>query len=421
MKFPRGFLWGGATSDFQFEGGFRENGRGTITHDFVTDGTADTPRYITYQLPDGTTGKVSWKAESLPENATGYVDPNQYYPSHQAVDFYHHYKEDIKLLADAGMNVFRFSINWTRIFPTGEETEPNKAGLDFYEDIVDECLKYDIEPLVTICHDEIPSYLADNYDGWLGRYTIDCYLKLCEVLFDRLGDKVKYWLTFNEVNVLRGYSMLGVKGVDKQTTFQAIHHIFVASALATKMAREMMDDCMISTMYALSPSYSLTSHPDDVIAHMKASRESSLFFSDVMIRGIYPGYQEAYFEENNIHIKKAADDDEILRKYTLDFISFSCYRSTTVSRDTDFDILPMDPNPYVPKTKWNWSVDPQSLRYVLNQVYDRYQVPAFIVENGMGEIDEWDDNFYVEDDYRIEYLETHFKEIEKAVNKVMAR
>lgn len=414
MKFPKNFLWGGATSDFQFEGGFHEGNRGLVTHDYVTDGDHNSPRQITYKLPDGSTGSSNWRTD-LPDEAVGYFDPKEYYPSHKAVDFYHRYKEDIALMAEMGLNVFRFSITWTRIYPTGEEKKPNQEGIDFYNKVINECLKYGIEPLITICHDEIPAHLANQYDGWSSRHTIDCYLNLCRTLFENFGDRVKYWLTFNEVNVLRGYAMLGTRKTDEQTFYQAAHHMFIASALATKMAHELMNECMIGTMYALSPVYALTSKPEDVFAQVEARRKT-LFFSDVMIRGYYPNYQLSYFDQHDITIQTESQDQEILKNYTLDFISFSCYRSTTVNADSEYDMLVMDPNPHLPKTKWDWSVDPMSIRYVLNEVYDRYQLPIFIVENGMGEIDTWDEKFYVEDDYRINYLNDHFKEIEKAIN-----
>jgi len=414
MKFPNTFLWGGATADFQFEGGFDQGGRGIITHDFVTDGDLETPRRITYKLPDGSTGSVHWKSD-LPDKAEGYIDPDEYYPSHKGVDFYTHYKEDIVLLAEIGLNVFRFSINWTKLYPTGEEDSPNQEGIDFYNNVIDECLKHGIEPLITICHDEIPAELANKYDGWSSRKTIDAYLKLCRTLFENYGSKVKYWLTFNEVNVLRGYSMLGTRKTDEQTFYQAVHHIFVASSLATKMAHELMEECMIGTMYALSPVYPLTSKPEDVFAQVEARRKS-LFFSDVMIRGYYPNYQLSYFDQHGITVNKEEGDDDLLRNHTLDYISFSCYRSTTVSKDSEYDMMVMDPNPHLPKTKWNWTIDPQGIRYLLNEVYDRYQKPIFIVENGIGEIDEYDENFYVEDDYRISYLKDHFEEIGKAIN-----
>ncbi len=415
MKFPEDLLWGSASSDFQYEGGFQEGGRGLITHDFVTDGSHTTPRMMTYQLPDGTTGSAPMRS-SLPEGAVGYIDPHAYYPSHQATDFYHHYKEDIALLAEMGLTVNRFSICWSRIFPTGEEETPNEEGLKFYEDVVDECLKYGIEPLITICHDELPAYLADHYNGWENRHTIDCYLKLCKALFERLKGKVKYWLTFNEINVLQGYSHLGVNSTDFQTMYQCDHHMFIASSLAIKMAKEYMSDCMVGAMFAMSPSYPLTCKPEDVFAQLKARRRV-LFYSDVMVRGYYPRYMDSYFKDQHISIKKQIGDDEILKQYTLDFVSFSCYRSTTVNANSEIGVtgLSMDENPYLDSTPWGWPIDPASIRFLLNEIYDRYQKPLFIVENGLGDIDEPDENMFVNDTYRIEYLKNHFNEIKKAV------
>ena len=294
-RFPDNFLWGGASADFQYEGGFGEGNRGLITADFVTDGNVDTLRQVTYKCKDGTLGSSPLKAE-IPEGATGYIDPERYYPSHDGVDFYHRYKEDIALMAEMGFNVYRFSICWTRIFPTGEEAEGNELGLKFYENVIDELLKYHIEPLITICHDEIPAYLADHYDGWSSRHTINCYLKLCKTLFERFKGKVKYWLTFNELNVVKGYAQMGTHKIDSQTHYQAMHHVFVASSLATKMAHEMMPGCMVGTMYAMSGLYPLTCKPEDMMAHMN-TRRLSYFYADTMVTGGYPYYAQALFEK----------------------------------------------------------------------------------------------------------------------------
>ncbi len=414
MNFPQDMLWGSASADFQYEGGYGEGGRGIVTHDFVTDGTLDRPRMMTYIMPDGTTGETPMRT-TMPKGAKGVIRPDRYYPSHQAVDFYHRYKEDIALLAEMGLNCMRFSICWTRIFPTGDEEAPNEAGLSFYENIVDECLKYNIQPIITICHDEVPAHLADTYEGWLSRHTIDCYLKLCKALFSRLGGKVKYWITFNEINVLRGYSHLGVTSVEDKVSFQCFHHMFVASAKAIEMGHQMMPGSMFGTMFALSPCYPLTCKPEDVWAQMTVRRRS-LFFSDVMTRGYYPSYQDQYFEEHDVHIQKEPGDDEIIRAHTLDFVSFSCYRSNTVSAETKLTCgLSFDQNPYLTSTPWGWPVDPSSLRYLCNELWDRYQKPLMIVENGMGTVDQVGENCYVEDNDRIQYLKDHFKEIRKTL------
>jgi len=420
MKFPEDLLWGSSSSDFQYEGGFNQGGRGLLTSDYVTDGSFDRPRMMTYIMPDGTLGEVPMRT-SLPEGARGHIHPDKYYPSHNAVDFYHHYKEDIALLAEMGLNVMRFSICWSRIFPTGIEKTPNEEGLDFYEAVIDECLKYGIEPLVTICHDEIPQFLADEYGGWLSRKAIDCYLKLCEALFKRFAHKVKYWNTFNEVNALSGYSHLGVNSVTSEVTYQSIHHIFIANSLAIKMAKEYRPDCLVGVMYALSPVYALTCDPADVKAQMDIRRKS-LFFSDVMARGYYPNYMESVFETLGFKIKMEQGDEEILRQYTIDYIAFSCYRSTTANHTKPIEYNGIagdqskdDQNPYLPSTNWGWPIDPYSIRYVLNEIYDRYQKPLFIVENGLGEVDQPDENLYVKDTYRIDFLKDNFEEIRKAV------
>ena len=415
MKKPFAMLWGSASSDFQYEGGFDEDGRGLLTHDFVTGGSHDTPRRITYKLPDGTIGAVPIR-ESLPEGAIGYINPDEYYPSHNAVDFYGRYKEDIKLLADMGLNLKRFGISWSRIFPTGEDKLPNEKGLQFYENVIDECLKYGIEPMITICHDELPIHLANKYDGWRDPLIIDLYVRLCETLYERVGSKVKYWITFNELNLLQGYSHLGTKSSDAQTTYQAIHHLFIASAKAKILAKKMMPEAMFGAMYATSPAYPESSHPDDQIAWMD-QRRRVFYFSDVMLRGYYPSYTDKLWKELWVSYEVSDEDKAILLEGTLDFYSFSCYRSTTVNRDTKIGVIGLSfgQNPYLESTPWGWPIDPVSIRYVLNEVYDRYQKPVFIVENGLGEIDVADENNYVNDTYRIDYLNDHFAEIKKAV------
>lgn len=413
MKFPETFLWGGATADFQYEGGFNEGGRGLITHDFVTDGAVDRPRMISVQLEDGSRAMVENRT-SLPDGAKGKLYDDIYYPSHQAVDFYHHYKEDIALMAEMGFTVYRFSICWSRIYPTGDEETPNEAGLQFYEDVIDECLKHHIEPLITICHDEIPYYLAETYDGWSSRHVIDCYEKLCHTLFSRFKGKVKYWLSFNELNAVRGYAMMGTHKADDQTHFQAMHHIFLASARCVKLAHEMMPGSMVGTMYALSAIYPKTCKPEDIFASMDARRQS-LFFIDVMARGYYPNYSIEMMRKRNVTIHKESEDDQWLRQYPIDYVTFSYYRSTTVDAQTKIDIMGGDPNPYLETTPWGWPIDPQGLRYVLNEIYDRYQKPLFVVENGLGAVDVMEPDGSIDDTYRIQYLADHIEEMKKAV------
>ena len=417
--FPKGFLWGGATADFQYEGGFMEGGRGICSQDFVTEGSVDRKRQITLKLADGTRGSVN-SLESFPEGASAQMYEDAYYPSHQAVDFYHHYKEDIALLAEMGFNVFRFSICWSRIYPNGDESVPNQAGIDFYSRVIDECLSYGMEPLITICHDEMPDYLARTYDGWNSRHLIDAYVKYCRTLFENYGSRVKYWLTFNELNAIHGYAKIGVHTMTPQVYYQAQHHMFVASSKAIAMGHEMMPGSLFGAMFAMSEMYPATCKPEDVFACYKQRRES-LFFIDVMARGKYPNYAHEIFERKGVELKIEDGDLQLLEQYPLDFVSFSYYRSTTVTSDHFTTMDPMgimggEQNPYLESTPWGWPIDPLGLRYCLNELYDRYQKPLFVVENGLGAIDEISEDGKIHDPYRVKYLADHFRAMADAIN-----
>ena len=419
MKLPEGFLWGGATADFQCEGGVNEGGRGMSTHDFETDGSVEHPRCTTYRLPDGTTGEAPssfLNPSDIPDGATPYIRDDRYYPSHKAVDFYHHYKEDIALMAEMGCNVYRFSIGWSRIFPTGDEDTPNEAGLKFYDDVLTELEKYHMEPLITIQHDEMPVYLAEHYDGWSSRHVVDCYVKYARVLFERFGRRCKYWLTFNEINAVRGFVACGTHKCDNQTHYNAAHNMFIASALVVKMGHEMMPGSQFGAMYASSELYPATCKPEDVFRRLQARRET-LYFIDIMARGYYPSYSADLLGRRGVTLTAVQDGDEkILREGTLDYVSFSYYRSNIISTETkNFNVLGGDLNPYLPKSDWGWPIDPIGLRFLLNEYYDRYQKPLFIVENGLGAIDKVEPDGSINDDYRIDYLRSHLQEMMKAV------
>ena len=305
--FTDGFLWGGATSDFQYEGGFNEGGKGLSTHDFETDGSLERPRMISLKLADGSRGEVPTR-ESFPDGAEAEIYDDVYYPSHKAVDFYHHYKEDIALMGEMGFGVFRFSICWSRIFPTGDELTPNEEGLKFYDDVITELEKYNIQPLITICHDELPDYLAKKYDGWSSRHVIDCYVRYATTLLERYKGRCRLWLTFNEINAVNGYAQIGTHKQDEQTVYQAKHHMFLASAITVKIAHQIDPDNMMGTMYALSQMYPATCAPEDVMA-CYIKRRNNLWFSDVMARGYYPNYTDEFFtvKHNLPGSQKSAD------------------------------------------------------------------------------------------------------------------
>lgn len=417
MKLHHEFMWGGSTADFQYEGGYLEDGRGLSTHDFETDGSCQNPRYITYRNKDGTIGKARSSfsdPEEIPRDALPCIFEDHYYPSHQAVDFYHHYQEDIALMAELGMNTYRFSICWSRIYPTGDEDKPNELGIQFYERILDELEKYHIQPMITLHHDELPVYLANRYDGWSSRHVMDCYIKYCKTVFERFGHRCTYWLTFNEINQARGLASTGTHKVDHNTHYNAVHNMFIASAKVVKLGHAMMPDSKFGAMFACSAIYPATCDPEDIFYQLQCRRDN-YYCMDVMSRGYYPSYAEELWKRKQVTIQMQEGDDEVLRAGTLDFISFSYYRSTITSKDHTYNFVGGDANPYLKKTPWGWPIDPLGLRYVLNELYDRYQKPLFIVENGLGAMDEVDDNGVIKDDDRIQYLQAHVKEMIKAI------
>jgi len=344
-----------------------------------------------------------------------------------AIDFYHRYKEDIAMFAEMGFQVFRLSIAWTRIFPNGDDEKPNEKGLQFYDDVFDECRKYGIEPMVTISHYETPLHLAKKYDGWRSRKMIEYYMKFCNVIFERYKDKVKYWLTFNEINsilhqpLISGGILTPKEKLTRQDLYQAIHHELVASAKAVKMAHEMMPEAKVGCMILAMPTYPLTSRPDDVLAAMKAEQKN-YFFADVQVRGRYPKYLDTYLKKEGVSIQMEPGDEEAL-KHTVDFISFSYYVSVCESADPmekgEGNLIGGLKNPYLKSSEWGWQIDPVGLRIVLNQYYDRYQKPLFIVENGLGAVDRLvkgeQGQWTVNDNERIEYMRRHLVEVGRAL------
>ena len=415
MSFPKGFLWGGATAANQFEGGWNEGGKGPGVPDHIRGGTVSTPRL--------------WDKE---------IDPNVYYPSHQAVDFYHFYKEDIALYGEMGFKCFRLSVNWSRIYPNGDELEPNKEGLEFYHNVFAECKKYGIEPLVTISHYELPWGLSVKYNGWTGREVIDCYVRYATTLFTEYKDDVTYWLTFNEINIgaqsFGRIMSLGMQGEDGKPMFKldpetpeeasdrftALHNQFVASAKAVVIGHEINPENKIGLMIAGSMTYPYTPNPLDVKNAQDRMNMSNWFCGDVQVRGHYPYYAKRYFKDNNITVRMEEGDEEILKKGTVDFYSFSYYMSSCASVDPEAskgsgNMFTGIVNPYLKASDWGWQIDPEGLRIYLNEVYGRYEIPLFIVENGLGANDVRAEDGGFHDDYRINYLRDHIKAMAQAV------
>lgn len=404
----RDFLWGGATAANQCEGGFREGGRGMAIVDVIPHGV--------YRMPV-MNGTMDYR--DLPEDT--------HYPGREAIDMYGHYKEDIALFAEMGFQCYRFSFSWSRLFPTGEEAEPNREGLRFYDDMVNELLHYGIEPVVTLCHFDAPLFLVEKYGSWKSRKMIDSFLRYCDTVFRHFKGRVRYWITFNEINMLMHLPFMGAgirlkEGEDElQVKYQAAHHELVASALAVKLAREISPEFQVGCMLAAGSVYPYSCNPTDVWESMKKDR-ANYFFIDVQARGEYPEYAKKYMIRQGIELEITVEDTEILKENTVDFISLSYYNSRCVRSDgkgeaSGGNVFASAKNPYLECSQWGWPVDPLGLRITLNALYDRYQKPLFIVENGLGARDEPDGDGCILDDYRIDYLKAHIQAMMDAVDE----
>ena len=408
MSFRKDFLWGGATAANQCEGGFNEDGRGLANVDLIPLGKDRYPVGLGHLKMD-------------------HISQDYIYPSHTAVDFYHHYKEDIKMFAQMGFKTFRLSIAWTRIYPLGDEKEPNQKGLDFYRNIFIECHKYNIEPLVTINHFDCPMHLVEKFGGWRSREMIDCFMKLAHTLLTEYKGLVKYWLTFNEINMILHFPFVS-SGLcfedgenELQTKITAVHHQLVASAMTTKLAHEIDRNNLIGCMVAAGSYYPETCKPEDYWLAICDNRETYMFV-DVQARGYYHSYAYKWMEANQVTIPFVDGDKEILRNNTVDFVSFSYY-STRVSSTSntgvqiESNIFASAPNPYLKSSSWGWLIDPLGFRSTINELYDRYQKPLFVVENGLGANDEISGEGKIIDDYRIDYLREHISAMKDAVDK----
>lgn len=391
MGFPEGFLWGGATAANQIEGAYAEDGKGLSVQDVLPGGVVKPP-----------------SAGPTPDNL-----------KLEAIDFYHRYQEDIALFAEMGFKVFRLSIAWSRIFPRGDEAEPNAAGLAFYDRVIDELLAHNIVPLVTLSHYELPLHLAQEYGGWTNRKLIGFYENFARTVFEHFRGRVQYWLTFNEINSILHFPILAgiMNTTDKQDLYQAIHHELVASARVTKIAHEVDATNKIGCMILAMPRYPLTPNPDDVWAALDAAHDD-FTFGDVHCRGTYPGYFLRKLREAGIELD-ITEQDRIDLRNTVDFVSFSYYMSVCESA-TDTTRGPGNliggvPNPTLAASQWGWQIDPVGLRIVLNEYWDRWQKPLFIVENGLGARDELVDGT-VADDYRISYMNDHLVQVGEALS-----
>ncbi|GGP08450.1 glycoside hydrolase family 1 protein [Oceanobacillus neutriphilus] len=399
MTFPKEFLWGGATAANQCEGAYLEDGKGLSTADIMTAAAENSPRKITDGIIDG-----------------------EYYPSHRAVDHYHRFKEDIALFAEMGFKTYRMSIAWSRIFPNGDDEVPNEAGLKHYDEVFDTCLQYGIEPIVTLSHFETPLGLL-KYGSWENRKVIDYFLRYCETVFKRYKDKVKYWLTFNEINVLstKPWMAAGVHSDDEQVRMTTAFHQLLASAKAVQMAHEIDQANQVGMMYNGHVAYPASSDPQD-IQQTNDFMHQMLFYADIQCRGHYPAYKLKEFELKGIVLPVQDGDLEELKKGTVDFVSFSYYLTHVVGKDSPLSFTGLNgvktgyKNPHLQSSQWGWAIDPAGLRYLCNVLYDRYELPLIVVENGLGAVDKVEEDGSIHDSYRIDYVRDHLIELKKAID-----
>lgn len=412
MVFTKDFLWGGATAANQCEGAWNIDGKGVSICDLKRAGSLTKQRVFDRKILE-----------------------DEYYPSHTAIDFYHHYKEDIAMFGEMGFKVFRLSIAWSRIFPNGDDIEPNEAGLEFYDKVFDECLKHGIEPLVTLSHFEIPYHLVQKYNGFSDRRVVEFFVRYSTTVMERYKDKVKYWLTFNEINFASmPFGALNVLGMlddqtediyepvdDEQKRFQALHNVFIASAKTVIEGHKINKNFLIGCMIAHATSYPLTPNPEDVLLTQQWDNHFNNFCGDVQVTGEYPYFMTKYFDKHNVKIHFEEGDKEILKHGIVDFYSFSYYMTNCVSAEdskgmTMGNLVGGVKNPYLKSSEWGWQIDPIGLRYTLNKLYDRYKVPLMIVENGLGAEDKVDENGEIIDDYRIDYLRDHIIAMSGAID-----
>ena len=430
MGFSKQFLWGGATAANQYEGGVFEGNAGLSTADVMTNGSHTVRRQVTWKKADGTTGSTPLCFGSperhLPEGAVPCLleDDHYYYPSHKASDFYHRYQEDIRLCAEEGFNCLRFSVKWSRIFPNGDDAEPNEEGIRFYCNVFDECHKYCIEPVVTLLHYETPLALSQKYNGFDSRHTMDAYVRYARTCFERFGKRVKYYLTFNEINCIEQapYVTAGLIHADPQNIANAAFHQFLASSLVVREAHEHFPDLRIGMMLAYGPIYAYTSDPNDQLLAQQAMNRI-LFYSDVQMNGSYPNYKLEEYKRNGIVLPAEEGDLELIRRYPCDFLSFSCYGSHVVTMHDENAAAGegnggttehMVRNPYLDTNAWGWATDPQCLRITLNTLFDRYHCDLFCVENGIGWNDELEGDT-VHDQYRVDYMRANIRSMRDAV------
>ncbi|WP_112197340.1 glycoside hydrolase family 1 protein [Rahnella sp. NRRL B-41462] len=409
-KFPQGFMWGGATAANQVEGAYDQDGKGLSIVDAIPG------------------GKARLNIVSSPEFDFTLDTANYTYPNHKGIDHYHRFQEDIALFAEMGFKCYRFSIAWTRIYPNGIEQEPNEAGLKHYDQVIDACIAHGIEPVITISHYEMPLHLATAFGGWKNRELIGHFERFARTVLTRFGHKVKYWMTFNEINSAAHFPIMSqgltVKtgALEAQAKFQAWHNQFVASSLAVKIAHETNAQIQIGCMILFATNYAYDCNPVNQLETLKETQAFNFYCADVQAGGKYPYYAKSLWKSQGVELDIQPGDLALIKEHTVDYIGFSYYMSSTINKtnpdavSAQGNLLGGARNPFLEASEWGWEIDPVGLRIALNQLYDRYEKPLFIVENGLGAVDKPDENHFIADDYRINYLRQHIQAMAEAID-----
>jgi 6-phospho-beta-glucosidase len=418
--FSKDFYWGGATAANQCEGAWNIGGRGPARTDVTTGGTVKDPRMVTFIDKDGNKVRLPNRGFKLPKGARYAVFDNELYPNHDGIDFYHHYKEDIALMAEMGFKMFRMSISWSRIYPTGEEDKPNQEGLNFYKNVFEELKKYNIEPLVTIWHFDTPLALEEKYGDWKDRKYISLFEKYARTVFEEYKGLVHYWLTFNEINNTINFLPDDASDEDYKDAYQHLHYQFVASARAVKIGHEVDPTNKIGCMICGITYYPLTCDPKDILLNRHKWEKGIFYSGDVQCFGEYPTYADRLWKEHHVELDITEEDLKDLKEGTVDIYTFSYYMTQAITTHDNKEKVGGNmstgvKNPYLTYSEWGWALDPDGLQYYLEVIYDRYKRPLMVVENGLGAYDTVEEDGSIHDPYRIDYFREHIKSMAKAV------
>ena len=403
------FLWGGSIAAHQCEGAWREGGKGTAIMDLVTSGSHEVPREICKEIEDG-----------------------KYYPSHKGIDFYHRYREDIGLFAQMGFKALRISVDWSRIYPLGDEETPNEEGIRYYTDVVDELRRHGIEPIITLYHFELPYHLVTEYGSWTNRKGIDFYLRYCGTMFKALKGKVRYWVTFNEMNHIDPatqasdiftYMIAGLKFSEMEDPARTLatvgYNMTVAGVKAVELGHRIDPENQIGCVFGLQPVYAYDCRPGNAFrAFQEMYRD--FYQADAMCMGCFPRYKRKEYEKMGIFLDGVEEDAESFKNGVIDFIGVNYYSSSVGhhdGEDGEETLFGGIQNPYLKQSRWGWAIDPEGLRYLLNAVYRKYGKPLIVTENGLGAVDTLKEDGTVDDSYRIEYLRLHLEQLKLAVEE----